>query len=171
MGSKKFNGPPAAINQIGIGDTEDPCGLAPFPLPGQTGPANGLHRINLERITSINDGSPDSNGIKAFNVLSGLGVTPATFWENIGSKIVFDPSVHATEPRIAVQPYPTYAVFQNGKFIGGIPQAPEPSHHFYPNPYPFGTVPCQNVPGGRCGNAQLPADPSARVPPSTYTQP
>ena len=103
-----------------------------------------------------------------------IGVAQPKLWENIGSKISFWVQ-NGVAPVITVQPYPTYYAYRNGVQVNVYPQAATPAAHFYPNPYPFGTVPCPtpfgNVPGGRCGDAASPADASARVPPSGYTQP
>ncbi len=158
----------------GIGDTTNPCGpwwpaLAVY--PGQSGDANGPPAIVLSnRVTLINDGSPDAGAIRAFNTLTGNGVTGTpVFWENIGSKIQFWLN-GATSGTITVQPYPTYYVYRNGKRVTTIPQAAQPIGNFVTNPYPFGTVECSTplrgtTPGGRCGDAESPADSSARVPP------
>ena len=171
------DGAPQVIHQpTGIGDTVNPCGpwgpaLAVY--PGQSGPANGPPAIVLSnRVTLINDGSPDAGAIRAFNTLMGNGVagTPV-FWENIGSSIKFYFS-GATSPVITLQPYPTYYEYRNGRFFGSTAQAAQPAGNFVPNPYPFGTVECYTplvgtTPGGRCGDAVSPADASARIPPYT----
>lgn len=156
-----------------VGDTPNPCGPVPggflAVLPGQAGPASGPppvihenHRINL-----INDGSPDAGAIRAFNTLMGKTVPYPVYWESIGDRIRFSVAT-LTDGAVTVQPYPTYYVFLNGRFVTVYTQAPEPDDHFYVNPYPFGIVPCERfwgiTPGGRCGNAKDPRHPSARTP-------
>lgn len=95
--------------------------------------------------------------------------------ESIGTQIRFILQGQ-TSPEIRTQPYPTYYVFTNGELTDTITQAPMPELNFANFPYPFGAVPCDHgpygiTPQGRCGDAILPADNSARVPPSLYTVP
>ncbi len=171
-----FKVPPAILHaEASIGSTESPCGLGDF--PGQPGPANGppSRLTTNQRATLINDGSPDSSAIRAFNTLTGKDLPPgvtAVFWEDIGSKIEFRFDGGAT-PTVVMQPYPTYYEYRNGRFFNRVSQAPSPRGNFQLNPYPFGTVSCPGpggiTPGGRCGDASAPADASARTPP--YTQP
>ena len=101
-----------------------------------------------------------------------IGVAQPKLWENIGSKISFWVQ-NGVAPVITVQPYPTYYEYRNGVQVNVYPQAATPAAHFYPNPYPFGLVQCvatfATYPGGRCGNATLPKEPSARTP--NYTVP
>jgi hypothetical protein len=169
-----------------IGTTVNPCGAAAgflgF-LPGQSGFRNGLQPTSPSggaqfnsSVSIINDGSPDANAIEAFNTLSGLGVAPAVFWESIGSRITFT-AAGGTSPVVNVQPYPTYYVYINGAQVSTTAQASNPINEFVSGnssgvmgPYPFGMVACPGlgllptVPGGRCGNAVLPPDPTARIP-------
>jgi len=155
------------------GTTMNPCGPflpAPATFAGQVGPCNGPPSIvppSLTRVTLINDGSPDAGAIRAFNTLEGNGVTPALFWENIGSAIQFQFD-GAPLTQVVLQPYPTYYVFQNGSLAAIAPQSPSPLGNFAPFPYPFGTVPCTGFAGitwgGRCGDAESPADATARIP-------
>jgi len=123
----------------------------------------------------INDGSPDSGAIRAFNTLTGKDLPPGSspvFWENIGTKITFSVA-NGTAPGLVLQPYPTYYEYRNGTRVSTRPQAASPLGNFAPNPYPFGTVICIGLggitPGGRCGDASSAAAGSARVPP--YTTP
>jgi hypothetical protein len=173
-----FKGAPTILKQeTRIGTTKNPCGsvlgfLGTF--NGQSGPKNGpppASPAGNSRIALINDGSPDSGAIRAFNTLTGKDLpagSTAVFWESIGTKITF--SV-ADGPRAALvlQPYPTYYEYRNGLRVSTRPQAPSPLGNFATNPYPFGTVSCLGLggitPGGRCGNASAPADGSARTPP------
>ncbi len=173
-----FKGSPTVLKrQTGIGTTENPCGsvlgfLGLF--PGQQGPNNGPPPvIGSDHVSLINDGSPDSGAIRAFNTLTGKDLPPGqspVFWENIGSQVRFTAG-GGTSATVLVQPYPTYYQYRNGQKVNTTPQAATPLGHFYPNPYPFGTVPCLGLggitPGGRCGYASDPAHPSARVPPFT----
>jgi hypothetical protein len=165
----------------GIGETRNPCGPVfgsyPGRFTGQAGHVNGppVNQFST-RLFLINDGSPDAGAIRAFNTLTGKSVpqgwTP-TFWENIGSKITFERTGGSTAPTLVVQPYPTYYVYQNGRFANTFSQAATPKGNFWTNPYPFGTVECWGdgglTPGGRCGNATSPADTSAQTP--TYVLP
>ena len=172
-----FNGTPIVLQQkTGIGTTKNPCGTVLGFLglfPGQAGPANGPPPVpspTNTRNSLINDGSPDAGAIRAFDTLTGkdlpAGAT-AVFWENIGTRISFNAGGGPT-PTVVVQPYPTYFEYHNGKLVNTTPQASSPLGNFQTNPYPFGTVPCLELggitPGGRCGDASSPADPSARVP-------
>jgi hypothetical protein len=173
-----FAVPPTVLHQqTAIGSGSSFCGVGPM-APGQAGPANAGSPVlnpNNKIISLIADGSPDAATIRAFNTLTAKDVAPGTtpvFWEDFGAKITFtwgSPTAQA----FAVQPYPTYYEYRNGKLVHEKLQALSPLEQFQPNPYPFGTVPCSGAggvtPGGRCGNATLPAEPSARVP--TYTQP
>jgi len=183
VGTNGFSGAPTILHaHTATGNTVNPCGaVAGFlgVFGSQTGPSDqtGLVTGNNTRVVGINDGSPDAGAIRAFNTLMGkdlpVGQTPL-FWENIGSKI----SLHydgTSSGDIAVQPYPTYFVYVNGKPTTVIPQAWTPKAHFYMFPYPFGTVWCVGLggttPGGRCGDAASPAEPSAQIPSSGYTLP
>ncbi len=172
-----FNGTPIVLHQqTGIGTTKNPCGaIAGFfgLFAGQAGPANGPPPVaspTNTRDSVINDGSPDDKAIRAFDTLTGkdlpAGVT-AVFWENIGTRISFNAG-GGPAPNVVVQPYPTYYEYHNGKLVTTTPQAASPLGNFQTNPYPFGTVACLGLggitPGGRCGDASSPADPSARVP-------
>lgn len=177
-GNPYFTVQPAVLqgqNMQLIGTTVNPCGAAlgflGF-LPGQKGTRNAYQIIppSNDSISKINDGSPDSNAIEAFNTLAGLSVASPVFWESIGSRITFS-ATGGTSPLVTVQPYHTYYVYVNGKQVSIYPEASDPHNQFQPNPYPFGTVPCPGlgllptVPGGRCGNAVLAPDPTARIPP------
>jgi hypothetical protein len=159
-----------------IGTTHNPCGTVLGQLslfPGQRGPNNQAMRNNKTEVSIINEGSPDAGAIRAFNTLMGKDL-PASqtplFWENIGSAISFKLDHESINALIYVQNYPTYYIYVNGKLLPEKRvQAPEPSAHFYTNPYPFGTVPCSRLgggttPGGRCGDAESQPDASARVP-------
>jgi hypothetical protein len=174
-----FNGAPTILHQdTRIGTTKNPCGSLIFGIigtfGGQSGPKNGPPPATPggnSRITLVNDGSPDTGAIRAFNTLTGkdlpAGAT-AVFWENIGTKISFSIANGAT-PAVVLQPYPTYYEYRNGTLVSTRPQAASPLGNFATNPFPFGTVPCLGLggitPGGRCGNASSTADPSARTPP------
>jgi hypothetical protein len=157
-----------------LGSTTNPCGAfwpAPGILDSQVGPNNGPPaNLGPRTVSMINDGSPDAGAIRAFNTLTGNGVTPALFWENIGSSIRFRFDSGTGPAAVVLQPYPTYYVYRNGKLDAVTPQAASPTGNFVTNPYPFGTVPCGGVlfpgitPGGRCGDAVSPADLSARTP-------
>ena len=166
------------------GNTTNPCGEVMGFLDefsSQRGPADigsaGIGASN-QTITLINDGSPDSGAIRAFNTLRGKAVAPfgwtPLFWENIGSAIRFRFD-GGTAPSLVLQPYPTYYEYRNGKYLGKITQAATPLGNFATNPYPFGTLWCVGTqgitPGGRCGNAELPRDPSARIPNYTVILP
>jgi len=178
-----FNGAPTILHQeTRIGTTKNPCGtvlgfLGTF--GGQTGPNNGPPPASPSgggsRVSMINDGSPDSGAIRAFNTLTGKDLPPGSspvFWENIGTKITFSVA-NGTAPGLVLQPYPTYYEYRNGTRVSTRPQAASPLGNFAPNPYPFGTVICIGLggitPGGRCGDASSAAAGSARVPP--YTTP
>jgi hypothetical protein len=154
-------------------------GTWPGLFPGQASFDNGevgiLTRFNdpgaAIAVYGLNDGSHDARAVNAFDTLMGslnviYGDTPV-FWETIASNIVFT-AAGGPYSTLLVANYPTYYVYVNGQFLSGHtrPQAPDPSQHFYTNPYPFGAVPCSNppIPGGRCGDATLPADLTARVP-------
>lgn len=171
-----FKGTPHAIRSgARIGTTVSPCDGSLW--AGQAAALNGWKGVNPgnSRFSQINDGSPDALAVMAINVLTGKNLGPGAtpvFWEDIGSCIRFTASA-ATTPIVAVQPYPTYIEFWNGVPVATYPQAPAPIGNFATNPHPFGTVPCllNGTPGGRCGNAGPPADPSARIPPSGYTVP
>jgi hypothetical protein len=175
-----FNGAPTILHQdTRIGTTKNPCGsvlglLGTF--DGQSGPNNGpppASPAGGTRVTLINDGSPDSGAIRAFNTLTGKDLPPGTtavFWENIGTKISFSVG-NGTAPTVVLQPYPTYYEYRNGTLVSTRPQAPSPLGNFATNPYPFGTAICIGLggitPGGRCGYATGAPEPSARVPPYT----
>ena len=175
-----FNGPPTILNGPvpSIGTTINPCGYT-VTFAGQIGPANGsLPIYEGTRMSQINDGSPDSKAVRAFNTLEGKDVTNAVFWENIGSRITFSFDGGPT-PQVVLQPYPTYYEYHNGALVHEYPEAGQPVLNFNPNPYPSGTVPCtiispldsvgRTTPGGRCGDQASPPDPSARTP--SYVQP
>lgn len=176
-----FNGTPTVLHQkTAIGTTHNPCGTVLGFLglfPGQSGPNNGPPYAMSsagDRISLINDGSPDSGAIRAFDTLTGKDLpsgSTSIFWENIGTRISFTAS--GPTPTVVVQPYPTYYEYHNGTLVNTTPQAGSPLGNFNTNPYPFGTVSCIGVggitPGGRCGDASSPADSSARIP--TYTLP
>jgi hypothetical protein len=201
--------------QVGVGTTINPCGAAvvpPLPVsafppiftppvtvpalfPGQIGPNNGPPAIRIVttanpngiRVSQINDGSPDSGAIRAFDEISSAIAPTPVYWENIGSRITF--TAGGPTATLAVQAYPTYDVYTNGLLTARIPQAATPLGNFNAAPYPFGTVPCSigtivtlpgspffapilgTIPGGRCGDASSPPDPTVRVPPPAYIVP
>jgi hypothetical protein len=172
-GGLGFAGAPIVLHRdVGVGTTENPCGpVADFGalFPGQTGPANNLLSVRdvpISHVSLINDASPDANAVEAFNFLV-YKLLPAVFWEDIGSQISFS-ATGGPVPIVVVQPYPTYYEYHNGIRVQITPQASTPLGNFQTNPYPFGTVPCTRslttVPGGRCGEASLPPDPTARTP-------
>jgi len=173
VGPTGFKGTPKIIQQAtAIGDTKNPCGSVLGFLdifPGQAGPRNGPPPVIMaDRVSLINDGSPDTGAIRAFNTLTGKGVPSPVFWENIGSQVRFT-SVGGPSPATTlVQPYPTYYEYRNGRRVNVTPQAATPLAHFYTNPYPFGTASCTllggTTPGGRCGDASSPPHPTARTP-------
>ena len=168
----------------------------PALFPGQIGPKNGPPAIVVVnaanpsgiRISQINDGSPDAGAIRAFDEISFIVTPPDTvYWENIGSQITFSPG--GPTGSIVQQPYPTYNIYVNGVLTAIRPQAASPFGNFQAAPYPFGTVPCPfgtivslpgspffapilgTIPGGRCGDASSPPDPTVRTPPPIYTVP
>jgi hypothetical protein len=171
-------GPSVLKDNVLTGETVNPCGPCLSYLtifPSRQGPHNGDRTVRASpaRISKINDGSPDAGAISAFNTLMGKdlppGVTPL-FWESIGSRLTFRYD-GGFAPEIVVQAYPTYYVYANGTLVSMSVQAGTPGAHFFTNPYPFGTVNCIRyggiTPGGRCGDAVSPEDPSARIPPFT----
>jgi Glucodextranase, domain B len=178
-----FQGGPTILHQdTRIGTTKNPCGSLVFGIigtfAGQAGPNNGpppATPAGNSRMSLINDGSPDSGAIRAFNTLTGKDLPPGTtavFWEDIGTRISFSVG-SGSMPTVVLQPYPTYYEFHNGTLVSTRPQAASPLGNFATNPYPFGTVSCLGLggitPGGRCGYATGAAEPSARVP--TFTVP
>jgi len=156
------------------GLTKNPCGsLAGFAdiFDTQQGYADMKTFSQTENFGQISDGSPDAAAIRAFNMLTGKDVPAgmtAKFWENVGSQISF-PVAFGQGGKWVLQPYPTFFIFRNGELVDIRKQAAAPIDHFYPNPYPFGNVPCGLLelvtPGGRCGDAQSPPAPGSRVPP------
>ncbi len=165
-----FDGDPVVLReQTAVGITTNPCGsVAGFfgEFAGQEAFLNGPPAVTStanHRISLINDGSPDAGIIKAFNTLMGNGVVIPKFWEDIGSQIAFRVDGGAQGLQV-YQPYPTYFQYRNGTLVAIVTQHPQPYGNFQSNPHPFGTVPCLETPGGRCGDAVSPPDPSARVP-------
>lgn len=157
-----------------VGLTKNPCGaVLGFGdiFETQQGFADMKTVKDEENFGQISDGSPDALAINAFNTLTGKdlpsGQTPV-FWEDVGSQIAF-PVQFGERGKFILQPFPTFFMFRNGELIDVREQAARPIDHFYPNPYPFGTVPCGHfeltVPGGRCGDAKSPPAPGSRVPP------
>jgi hypothetical protein len=181
-----FNGTPVILQGAppSIGSTNNPCGITPQ-VDGQAGPSNALVATTAPgTISQINDGSPDQIAVAAFNTLTGKDTNPAVFWENIGTKISFSYN-YGTNPLLALQPYPDYYVYQNGRMVSERPEASSPILNFNPAPFPSGTVPCEYnpypdqpadpslyliTPGGRCGMQSLPPDPSVRLPFPPYVQ-
>jgi hypothetical protein len=191
-----FNGNPQQLNnsQAYIGTTLDPLTRI-VTFPGQTGPQNNNFRVlsndpslpaQTDSASQINDGSPDANGVKVLDELMGdprnldANGRPATpmFWENIGSRIEFDPR-NGTTGSVFVQPYPTYFVYVNGvQTANPFLQAPSAAANFVAiangkGSYPFGTQPSTaagnqgplSIPGGNNGLASR-RTLSARTPPS-----
>jgi hypothetical protein len=175
-----FNGAPkirhsaSAYGPRTVGLTKNPCG-AVFGFgeifDTQQGYADMKTFSQTENFGQISDGSPDAAAIRAFNTLTGKDVPEgmtAKFWENVGSQIAF-PVAFGQGGKWILQPYPTFFIYRNGELVDVIKQAAAPIDHFYPNPYPFGNVPCGMLelitPGGRCGDAQSPPAPGSRVPP------
>lgn len=164
-----FNGSPIVLHRMfsntAIGMTIDP--IAGLEISGQAGPNEGLLTIASDRVSLINDGSPDGLGIKAMNTLMAKDVANPLFWENIGSQIRFLAN-GSTIADVTVQNYPTYYLYRNGRRVDVYVQADNPSDHFYSDPYPFGLIPTYGVggilPGGREGEAGSPSD-SSRIPP------
>ncbi len=169
VGSSAFKNTPVVVQtKHVIGDTSDPLGTF-FVFPGQTGPNNHKLANTDQSIWHVNEGSPDQEAIIMFNTLMGNAVPGnPKFWESIGSRIRFRYD-GGTDPVISVQVYPTYSEYRNGRLVSTHVQAPTPQGVFIQFAYPFGAVPCINMPvpqlQGRCGNAVSPEEPSARVPP------
>jgi len=135
-------------------------------FPGQAGPFNDRLKVGDDRrhIAHINDGSPDSDAIKAFDTLTATdlpsGATPV-WWENIGSQIRFRMSENmGATAFILTANYPTYYIYTNGRRTSISLQAASELEHLQPDPYPFG-------PGGRSGDASSPPANGARRPPWT----
>ena len=181
----QFNGYPTILHEDAlVGATVNPTGIPPGALiPAQKGPMNNVVLMdypNNTRISLVNDGSPDAQGIKAFNTLEGLDVPTPMFWENIGSQIIFTSPGWGNSggwgPSLPHQPYPSYNEYLNGSYIQTIKEASSPTKNFNPAPYPFGTVPstfpfAPTVPGGRGGDASSPPDPTAAPPSGKYIFP
>jgi len=169
QGDSGFKGTPFLIQSLfAIGHTPDPLGVAGV-FPGQKGPNDGKFDSTQQSIWQVNEGSPDVNAILMFNTLMGNAVPLGpTFWESIGSRIRFRYD-NGTVPLVSVQVYPTYYEYRNGRFVGAYPQAPSPEGNFFLYPYPFGAVPCNQIPiphlQGRCGDAVSPEEITARIPP------
>lgn len=175
VGPSGFKGTPQVLRaETSVGTTKNPCGpVAGFleSFPGQYGPLDASRTgpvFKNNRVTLINDGSPDAGAIRAFNTLMGKGTEEKIYWENIGSKLTFKFD-GGTRPEFVFQPYPTYYEYYNGRLVKVNRQAPDPRLNFNANPYPFGTVPSHRLggitPGGRDGDAQKAADATARIPP------
>jgi VCBS repeat-containing protein len=198
---KHFNGNPVILPmpasnvppQGYIGTTIDPI-THTLQFPGQVGPQNNQRPVlhpdpnqnDYDTASQINDGSPDARGINAVNELTGdrrnfqAGIL--RYWENIGSRIQFDPG-EVAGGSVWRQPYPTYRIYVNGAYTASLAQAASPLDHFYAHAdgkgsYPFGTDPSTqaggnppNVPGGRNGVA-ITLSGSRRTPPSrVYLRP
>jgi hypothetical protein len=179
----KFNGAPKVLKRSTfIGTTANPCGsvltfLAEF--EGQKALLDGRLAPEADSISLVNDGSPDKDAIAAFNTLTGKDMPPdrtPVFWEDIGSRVQFSVA-SGVAAEVTLQPYPTYYEYRNGHHVDTTAQAQTPLDNFNEAPHPFGTVVCDHsnfggiTPGGRCGDARLKADVSARIPPSRYTCP
>jgi len=140
---------PSSIPKTDIGSTTDPIwGTTLPPHPGQVGQVNGMHVATANNtFHQINEGSPDSLAVSAFNTL----MAPLK-WNDIGSRI--DEGVlldQGTPPvmgyTVETQVYPTYYIYERGSnggfsLVNTIPQASSPSGNFNSNPYPpSGTAP------------------------------
>ena len=179
----QFNGTPTVLHQDAlVGTTINPTPFPPASLiPAQQGPMNGAVLLDPTNtyISLVDDGSPDVQGIRAFNTLEGLDVATPMFWENIGSEIEFMSPGWGNAGgwawhRLPHQPYPTYNLYLNGGFTQKFPEWFTPKGNFQLAPYPFGTVPstwfgAPTVPGGRNGDAASPPDPTVVGPSSGYT--
>jgi len=123
-----------------IGTTIDPIfGLLLF--SGVPGPKNNYLALTNGNTTQlVNEGSPDSKAVAAFNTLG----YPLK-WNDIGSRIVLSVAL-GTGKQVVAQVYPTYNIYTNGQQADApIVQAPQPIQNFNLNPYyittPFGPAP------------------------------
>lgn len=130
-----FKGAPEIVRRANdIGVTNDP--IFGREDRGDAGPANGRFQVFNSNVASrINDGTPTSIAVKAFNTLA----RPLK-WSHIGSRI--EQGVpYGTGNRLFTQVYPTYWVFENLSQTQTVPQAPAPIGNFSTNPYPPGPAP------------------------------
>jgi hypothetical protein len=146
INGSQFASPGAVITMSGttnrndIGATIDP--VLGQQWPGQKGPAN-LSGTTTANTTyhQINDGSPDSWAVSAFNTLM-----YSLKWNDIGSRIDEGvPLDQGTPPitgyTVETQVYPTYYIYErasdNGFYLMEvIPQAATPVGNFNLDPYP-----------------------------------
>jgi len=125
-----FKGSPTVLRQATeIGVTNNP--VWDIEEPGSAGPANGKYSVaNSDTAFLINDGTPTSIAVSAFNTLA-----DPLKWSNIGSRIELGAAV-GTNFQIFTQVYPTYWVFDQLSRVQTIPQAPAPIGNFSLTPYP-----------------------------------
>jgi hypothetical protein len=117
-----------------IGRTHNPI-FGTIIEAGDAGPANATIIPGPRSTSWINDGTPTSIAVRAFNTLA----APLK-WSNIGSRIDFGPLLGASGS-ISAQVYPTYYIFENRRLVRTIQQAPTPIQNFSTNPYPPGPAP------------------------------
>ena len=135
--SGQFRQPPIVLRRLDpprIGETLDP--VLGMSVPGSAGGMNGRSGTFQDHIYYVvNDGSPDSAAVAAFNTL----MQPLR-WSNIGSIIEMG-IPYGTDYNIRQQLYPTYVIYRNLTTTHTIPQAAQPSGNFSLNPYPPNTPP------------------------------
>jgi hypothetical protein len=131
-----FKGAPIRLRKdVDIGVTHNPV-FDFITEAGVPGPANGSFDFHPDVAFQVNDGTPASLAVAAFNTLAAPWE-----WSNIGSRIELGPSLGSGN-RVVPQVYPTYFVFENLSKTDTIPQAPEPIGNFTLTPYPeFPTAP------------------------------
>ena len=123
--------------QTAIGWTTDPITNL-LPVPGNAGPNNNIcAERNDDTVHCVNDGTPDSPAVAAFNTLA-----QPLKWNDIGSRIS-EGVPYNTSFALATQVYPTYFVYENLNRNGGKTrtQAAQPIGNFNLNPYPPGPCP------------------------------
>ena len=130
-----FKGSPTVVRQATeIGVTNNP--VWDIEESGAAGPNNGKYATaNGDTAFLINDGTPTSIAVSAFNTLA-----DPLKWSNIGSRIELGAAL-GSNYQIFTQVYPTYFVFGNLTKKQTIPQAPAPIGNFSTTPYPPGPAP------------------------------
>jgi hypothetical protein len=128
----------AKPQDVAIGVTPDPVTHA-LRFPGTAGPINGKLKNDATEWSLINEGSPDSKAVAAFNTLASPGKVT---WNDIGSRITF--SAGQTSAKIDAQLYPTYNVYvidDDGilQLQSQHPQAAQPIQNFTNPSYPQNT--------------------------------
>ena len=132
-----------------IGVTIDPVFRSH--VPGVAGPQNNNCMITIDQYALVNDGTPASAAVRAFDSL----LYPLK-WNDIGSQIdegiQFDrnptqaPSIGLQAYNVKNQVYPTYYIYErlnDGAYylMKVVQQAKNPSDNFNVNPYPPGPAP------------------------------